>query len=190
MRIAIVSGSTRVNRLSNRVAFALCNQLEEMGVTAITLDLGQMDIPFFKEVLAEQSNPNADLMRFNQEITNAEGILFVSPEYNGSYTPALKNAVDHLDETAFRKKVIGVVSVSAGKLGGMRGAMQMQNLVLGLWGYPIPHMLLVSEIKNTVDQNGKIFDEQLQQKFTAFLDDFLWLTRAVDRMHQPISESS
>jgi NAD(P)H-dependent FMN reductase len=180
MHISIFSGSTRINRQSHRVALALNKIINREGVhTAGVLDLAEYDFPMLEEVLHRHPNPPAGLADFAAQIRQSDAFIFVSPEYNGSYTAALKNAVDYLKEREFAGKVIGVVSVSAGMLGGIRAALAMQQLVLGISGYPIPQMLPVGQVSQRFDEEGNVLDPLFEKNIHTFLGHFFWLGEAV-----------
>jgi len=180
MHITIVSSSTRLNRASHRVALGLAQFINGQGVhSAEVLDLAAYRFPILEEVLHRHPNPPDGLEDFAQKIRYSDAHIFVSPEYNGSYTSALKNAVDYLKEGEFAKKTIGVVSVTTGALGGMRAALAMQQLVLGIGGYPIPQMLTVGNVLQRFDESGRLLDPIFEKNIEVFLKNFLWLAEAV-----------
>lgn len=180
MHIAILSSSTRIDRLSHRVALALEKVIAAQGQhTVEILDLAAYQFPVMEEVLHRHPNPPAGLEAFAEAIRRSDAHLFLSPEYNGSFTSALKNAVDYLKEQEFARKTIGVVSVSTGALGGIRAALAMQQLVLGVSGFPIPQMLTVPQVGQKFDENGEILDPAMAQRIDTYLRHFLWLAEAV-----------
>lgn len=180
MHISILSASTRINRQTPRVALALEKTINHSGLhTAEVLDLADYNFPILEEVLHRHPNPPEGLSDFAMRVRKSDAFLFVSPEYNGSYTSALKNAVDYLKEGEFAGKVIGVVSVSAGMLGGIRAALAMQQLVLGVSGYPIPQMLPVGQVGQRFDETGNVLDPVFEKNIHNFLDKFFWLSEAV-----------
>ena len=87
--------------------------------------------------------------------------------------------MDYLKEGEFSKKTIGVVAVSAGALGGIRAALSMQQLVLGISGYPIPQMLMVPQVGQKFDAIGEVLEPAFAQKIQQYLGQFLWLAEAV-----------
>lgn len=181
MNIGIVSASTRLNRLSHRVALGLQKWIESNSShQATVIDLSAYQLPVFEEVLHRHPNPPEALLQFAEQIRSADAFLFVSPEYNGSYTSALKNAVDYLKENEFNQKVIGVVSVTTGPLGGIRAAISMQQLVLGIGGYPIPQMLPVGSVATRFDETGNLTDPAFEKNIQTFLRHFTWLAEAVN----------
>lgn len=179
MLITILSSSTRIDRQSHRVALALQKIITARGHIARILDLATYQFPIMEEVLHRHPKPPAGLSEFSEAIRTSDAHIFLSPEYNGSYTSALKNAVDYLKESEFTQKAIGVVSVTSGPMGGMRGAMSMQQLVLGVSGFALPQMLLVPQVAQKFDETGTLTDPAFQSKIDFFLHNFLWLAEAV-----------
>ncbi len=180
MHITILSGSTRINRLSHRVAVGLAKVINAQGNhTAEVLDLAEYRFPLMEEVLQSLLQPPVGLAEFACKIKDSDAHIMVSPEYNGSYTAALKNAVDYLIEGEFQRKAVGVVSVTSGMMGGMRAAMAMQQLVLGIGGYALPQMLTVGQVAQRFDENGDLLDPVFEKNVFTFLQNFYWLGEAV-----------
>jgi len=180
MHISIISSSTRLNRQSHRVALGLAQFIERVGTHSVeVLDLAAYQFPLLEEVLHRHPNAPNGLQEFSEKIRQSDAFLFVSPEYNGSYTAALKNAVDYLKEGEFIRKVVGVVSVTTGGLGGIRAAMAMQQLVLGISAFAIPQMLPVGHVTQRFDENGQLLDPAFEKNIQTFLHHFLWLAEAV-----------
>lgn len=180
MHITILSGSTRLNRQSHRVALALEKWIAYSGThTAEVLDLAEYRFPVMEEVLHRHPAPPDGLGDFAERIRHSDAHIFVSPEYNGSYTAALKNAVDYLKEREFSRKVVGVASVTTGISGGMRAALAMQQLVLGIAGYAIPQMLTVGQVHQRFDEAGNLLDPLFEKNINTFVGNFLWLAEAV-----------
>jgi NAD(P)H-dependent FMN reductase len=189
MHITILSASTRLNRLSHRVAQALEKQITAQGIhTAEILDLAEYNFPVLEEVLARHPNPPAGLQDFADRVRQSDAHIFVSPEYNGGFTSALKNAVDYLKDKEFGRKAIGIATVSSGMLGGIRAALAMQQLVLGIGAYPIPQMLTVPQVSQRFDEDGALLDPGFEKKFTGFLEQFYWLAEAVAEKKQALSQ--
>lgn len=184
MYITILSSSTRIDRLSHRVALALEKAITGRGHTAEILDLAKYKFPIMEEVLHRHPKPPAGLSEFSEAVRRSDAHIFLSPEYNGSYTAALKNAVDYLKENEFSRKAIGVVSVTSGPMGGMRGAISMQQLVLGVSGFALPQMLLVPQVAQKFDEQGELLDPAFQSKTDFFLNNFMWLAEAVSEKKQ------
>ncbi len=174
--IAIISASTRKNRLSHRAALFLSKYLQNLGYSVSLIDLDEYRIPLFEETVDKQDIPDEHVLHVFKKLNDSDAMLFVSPEYNGSYTSALKNLVDHYPKSTFYRKPIGVVSISTGSLGGMRGALQMQDLAAALFGLPLPQMLLVPQINKKFDEDGNLIDDMYTKNIQVFMTEFLWLS--------------
>lgn len=187
MHITILSGSTRINRNSHRVALGLQKAIESLGHTVEVLDLAQYRFPLLEEVLHRHPNAPDGLEEFAEKIRRSDAHLFVTPEYNGSYTAALKNAVDYLKEGEFTQKVIGTVTVTTGALGGMRAALATQQLILALSAFPIPQMLPVGLVIQRFDEAGNLIEPAFDRQLQAFLRAFFWLAEAVVQKQRLVS---
>jgi NAD(P)H-dependent FMN reductase len=188
MHITIISASTRLNRQSHRVALALEQIIQKDGLHSVELlDLAAYQFPIMEEVLHKHPNPPNGLEQFAAKIRQADAHIFVSPEYNGTYTSALKNAVDYLKESEFARKAIGVAAVSTGMNGGIRAALAMQQLALGMMGIPLPQMLLVGQVGQKFDETGALLDPLFEKKIQQFLQSFYWLAEAIaEKRNAPV----
>lgn len=180
MKITIVSGTVRDGRESHAVAKYLKNELNQLGHTSSIADIKELNIPFLTKLYRDYENPPEGLTQLKNLIVEADGIIFLSPEYNGSYCGSIKNALDHF-KPEYRKKVIGVTTVSAGAMGGIRAAIILQQYVLALGAYPIPRMLTVPNVSSLKDDQGEIIPSKLKSMSGPFLEEFLFLTQAVQQ---------
>ena len=106
-------------------------------------------------------------------------MIFITPEYNGGYSLALKNMIDYFGLVVFEKKAIAVSAVSTGSLGGIRAGLQLQQLILAIWAIAVPRMLLIPTIQHRFDENGNLADSALEKSISSFIDDFLWYAEAI-----------
>ena len=107
----------------------------------------------------------------------ADAFVLVTPEYNGSYTPALKNLLDHYPKQS--RKAFGIVTASPGAMGGMRATQQLQLLVNAFFGIASPHMLIVPAVDKKFDAAGNLTDEHFKKSIDLFTREFLWLAESL-----------
>lgn len=180
MKIVIVSASTRTGRLTHQAAVGLHTLLSaQAGIDSQVLDLKEAALPMFEESFGKMTSPAASISAVHETLDSADAFLFVSPEYNGSYSSALKNMVDIYPKATFANKGVGIVTISSGNLGGMRAAIQMQQLTLAIWAIPSPQMLLVSNVQEKFNEKGEITDSSFSQQTNLFLKEFTWLAKAL-----------
>ncbi len=179
MNILIISGSVRAGRKSHDVAVELQKRFISHGmVDTHILDLAAYNLPVLEEKFIAGRDMPAGLAEIQQKLDKAEAMVFLSPEYHGSYSGALKNALDYFWKE-FTRKPIGVVAVASGKYGGINASTEMQQLVLSLGGFPLPYKLLIPMVQNAFDENGRITDEMLSKNFDKFVTEYAWFAEAL-----------
>src|SRR5258708_147309 len=106
MKIAIISASVRMGRNSHRVALFFKNYIETKNMATVDLlDLNKYKFPIFEERLRNIRNPTSSMLDFADKIRKADGVIIVTPEYNGGYPASLKNVIDLLFAEWRRKPI-------------------------------------------------------------------------------------
>jgi chromate reductase len=116
--IAVIVGSLRKDSLNRKMAHALI----ELAPPSLKLQIVEIgDLPLYNQDL-ETSDPPPAYTAFRQRVARADGVIFVTPEYNRSTPGALKNAVDvgsrPYGHSVWSGKPGAVISVSPGAIGG------------------------------------------------------------------------
>ena len=116
-KIAVVVGSLRKESINRKVALALA----ELAPAHLKLNIVEIgDLPLYNEDI--DVSPPAAYSTFRQQVSAADAVLFVTPEYNRSVPAPLKNAIDvgsrPYGKSAFSGKPGAVLSASPGAIGG------------------------------------------------------------------------
>ena len=179
MNILIISGSVRTGRRSHGVSVELQKRFKNSGCdTTHIIDLAEYNLPVLEEQYGENDKKIKGLDDIQEKLDQADAMVFLSPEYHGSYSGALKNAIDYFS-VEFKRKPIGVAAVGAGRMGGINASTEMQHLVLSLGAYPMPYKLLVSNVQYAFDEKGELIDDQLAKSMDKFVAEFVWLVDAI-----------
>ncbi|WP_172331041.1 NADPH-dependent FMN reductase [Mangrovicoccus sp. HB161399] len=116
--IAVLVGSLRAGSYNRMLAQALAG-LSPAGMNFRFVEIG--DLPLYNSDL-DTDAPPAAWTRFRGEMRGADGVLFVTPEYNRSVPGALKNALDvgsrPMGESVWKGKPAAIVTGSPGAIGG------------------------------------------------------------------------
>lgn len=173
-RIIAFAGSTRENSYNKRLVSIAANGARESGAHVKLIDLRDFPMPLFDEDLESREGKNEFAREFKQLLMESDGMLISSPEYNGSLSAVLKNAIDwatRADEgeapgslPAFRGKVISLMSASPGGLGGLRGLVHLRAILGGLGCIMLPGQLAVSSAYDAFDDTGNLKNEKQQQQ--------------------------
>lgn len=180
MRIEIISGSPRANSITRRVALHLQHFLQEKTDHEIGLiDLKDWNLPLMQPVFTSVENTPEPWKPLSQRVFEADAFILVTPEYNGSYSPAMKNLLDHFPKQ--HHKPFGIVTASPGAMGGMRAAQQLLLLVPALFGIASPYMLIVPAVDKKFGKNGELLEENFYHNVHNFITEFLWLAENLVR---------
>jgi NAD(P)H-dependent FMN reductase len=181
--VAIISSSIRLERKSHRVALYFKNYLEQNKLATVEiLDLAEYNFPLFNERLRLQKNPSAQTLEFAEKIKAADGVIIVTPEYNGGYPASLKNVVDLLYDE-WRRKPIAISTVSAGSFGGSQVITSLQFSLWKIQAWTVPAMFPVPKVEDAFNENGVPNDQtSTDKRAKGFIDELLWSIEANKRM--------
>jgi chromate reductase len=169
LRIGVIIGSIRKASVNARLAQALAG-LAPQGVSFDTIRID--DLPLYST--DTEADPGEAVLRLKQQISLADGILFVTPEYNRSIPGALKNAIDHASrpygKSVWSGKPAGVIGASPGAIGTAMAQQHLRNVLAYLnmptLGQP---EAFVQTGPNYFDAQGGVADEGHR----AFLTDWV-----------------
>jgi chromate reductase len=128
MKIAVIAGSLRAESYNKALAKAL-TKLAPGDIDFNFLEIG--DLPLYNQ--DDDDNQAESVKRLKSEISAADGVMFVTPEYNRSIPGVLKNAIDHASrpygESAWAGKPAGVIGVSIGAIGTAIAQQNLRNIL-------------------------------------------------------------
>lgn len=129
MNLTIISGTNRKNSYTLRVASVLKEILKNRNDThAIQLfSLENLPSDFIFSSFKKE-NPEFEALK-NKFITNSDAFIFVVPEYNGSYPGILKSWIDCIHPSFFNEKPAGLIGVSSGRAGNLRGLEHLSGVL-------------------------------------------------------------
>ncbi|MDQ3141460.1 MAG: NAD(P)H-dependent oxidoreductase [Bacteroidota bacterium] len=181
--ILIISASVRDGRKSHRVSIYFKNYITENKLaTAELFDLKECQFPIFDERLRNLKTPDPKLVEFSEKVKQADGILIITPEYNGGYPSSLKNVVDALNDEWFRKPV-AISTVSDGAFGGMQVITSLQFSLWKIKAWTVPALFPVPKVSDNFDEEGNPKDKVATDKRAAvFLDEIIWCMEAKKKM--------
>jgi len=140
MNVVAIAGSNRSGSTSTRLAKYIVAELRRQGVQAELYDLHQNPLPFYSP--DETHEDHGGLSELKRMLAGADGIVLASPEYHGSISGVLKNALDHLGKEHFGGKPV-LSMTSAGGPVGISSLQQLQAIVRNLHGINCPEWISV-----------------------------------------------
>jgi chromate reductase len=174
-RIAVVIGSLRKDSFNRKLALAIAN----LAPSDFTFEHLQIDdLPLYNQ--DDDANQAPAVKRLKTEIAAAQGLLFVTPEYNRSIPGVLKNAIDHASrpygQNAWAGKPAGVIGVSVGPIGTALAQQHLRNVLAYLdvptLGQPeafIQNKEGLSDDKGHIGEASKQFLQGWIDKYVAWV---------------------
>lgn len=178
MKIEIISGSPRPESHTYKEALFIHNHFKANTQHEIGLiDVRENPLPLLEKVWSSAEAAPEQFSSLAQRMFAAQAFILVTPEYNGGYSPALKNLLDHFPKQVH--KAFGIVTGSAGPMGGMRATQQLQLYINALFGIASPYMIVTPHVDKKFDAEGNLLDSSFQANVDTFTAEFLWLAEKV-----------
>ena len=152
-------------RSSTRRALAIAlSGAEGFGAKTALLDLCDYHLPF----AGARHNPDdyPDVARLSEAVKNADGILWGTPEYHGSYSGVLKNALDLMGFDEFEGKMIGLVGVASGSIGAINALDHLRAVGRQLHAWVLPNQVSVARAKEAFTEDDRMKNPDLEARLT------------------------
>lgn len=189
LRTLLIAGSTRPNTAADLVLPWLQRTLDaDARIDLQVADLRDWSLPFFQEDPAAMGNPMAPtysdpiVERWNQTVKSADTVVMLTPEYNHSIPPALKNAIDSVFMSGgFRNKPCAFVGYSASPTGGVRAIEHLIQAVSTLEAMPLRSVVLIGQVSGAFDaeNSGEPTSPVTGVATQVMIDDLVWWGRAL-----------
>lgn len=174
VKIVGLAGSLRPGSYSHKALAIAAERVRALGAEVEILDLRSLNLPFCDG--GDDYSDYPDVARLQQAFRQADGIILATPEYHGSISGVLKNALDLMGFEEFTDKVVGNISV----LGGQPNSNALNDLRIILrWvhAWVIPEQVAIGQAWKAFDAEGSLTDESLSKRFDAFAKSLVENTR-------------
>ncbi|RUT04319.1 FMN reductase [Dulcicalothrix desertica PCC 7102] len=174
VKIVGIAGSLRTDSYSQLALEVAAQRLQALGAEVEILDLRQMQLPFCNG--GDDYSEYPDVEKLQNAVKNADGLVLATPEYHGSVSGVLKNALDLMSFDQLSGKVTGLISV----LGGQPNSNALNDLrVIMRWvhAWVIPEQIGIGQVWKAFSPEGKLVDEKLSQRFDQFAQSLVDNTR-------------
>ena len=186
-KIAIIVGSTRQGRQTDKLAKWAAQELEKLADVEV-LDLRDYPIPFLDEAISPRYNPDRQpdeqTKKWLDAVAEFDGYVVVTPEYNRSTSAVLKNAIDVLD---FQMENKPVSLIGHGSSGGAQAIANLRMALPGVGAVTVPQALFFTDrVGEAIDENG-VLDADLeaqpyghQANLKTQAETLVWYTEALE----------
>ncbi len=166
--VLVLAGSTRRDSVHRKLAGQVVTALQHEGMQAEFADLRDYPMPLYDGDLEAESGLPAAAAALQQRAREAGAFVIASPEYNGSYSAVLKNAIDWISRAApgerpgevFRGKNAAILSASPGPGGGQRGLGALRHLLEMISVQVIPEQLSIPRSTGALNAAGELIRQE------------------------------
>lgn len=182
LNIKVVLASVREGRFGEKPAQWILEKAKTReGFSVELLDLKDYPLPVFAEsqvpAMVSGNYPHDIAKKFAEKIGEADGFIFVTPEYNHGYPSSLKNAIDFIYGEWVNKSV---AFVGYGADGGVRAVEQLKPVVnSNLQMQPVAAGVIMPRPWTLVDDKGVFDTSSFESAGDTMLDQLAWLGEAL-----------
>lgn len=189
-RLLFIAGSSREKSFNKRLAKLGERIADANGIAGTFADLGDYPMPIYNGDYEQSEGSPENARKLKALMKVHSGIFIASPEYNASFSPLLKNAIDWVSHTrdegeapleVFKTRVFALGAASPGGMGGLRGLSQLRLVLeIGLGALVLPDQFAVPRAVEAFDENGHLKNKDSQETFKQLIQK---LARAAHVLH-------
>jgi NAD(P)H-dependent FMN reductase len=163
MLVAGICGSLRPGSYTRMAVRIALEGAREAGAQTKLIDLTAYQL-LFCDGKEDESNYPEDVFKLRRDVAQAHGLVLGTPEYHGSYSGVLKNALDLMGFDEIEGKMIGLVGVSGGALGAFNALTGLRTIGRALHAWVIPEQAAIAKAWNAFDEEGHLKDSALEAR--------------------------
>jgi chromate reductase len=172
LKILVIPGSLRTGSLNVRLAAAAAYEFVQAGAEVTRISLGDFPLPIYDGDLHSKSDVPKHAINLKRMIGAHHGVLFVTPEYNSSVPPLVKNTIDWVTRVqdahetrgqVFRERAFAIAAASESRFGGARSLAALRLILTACRATVIPNQLALSFA-------GEAYDDMDRLKHSADIE--------------------
>lgn len=171
MKVAILAGSNRRESASTKLVRYAGSRLNALGHDAEVFDLRERVLPLYDPDADSEPEEAKALAKL---VAESDAVVLASPEYHGTISGVLKNALDYLGAEHFDGKAVLSVSAAGGAV-GVSSLTHLQAIVRNLHGVNCPDWISVGGDQRRFGPDGSPLDERMRLRVENVLGNFMRL---------------
>ncbi len=164
VRVVGLCGSLRPGSWTRAALTIALAGAQEKGATTELLDLRDYDLPLCTGEEEDPVQNTLGIQRLRQRVAEASGIVLATPNYHGTLSGVLKNALDLMSSREFEGKVVGLVGVSGGRTGATSTLNTLRAIGRTLHAWVVPWEAWVYNASAAFTVDGNLSDAATEQR--------------------------
>jgi chromate reductase len=165
LKILVIPGSLRSGSLNARLAAAAAHEFALAGAEVTRISLADFPLPIYDGDLQTKSGVPKNAVNLKRMMSAHHGVLIVTPEYNSSVPPLIKNTIDWVTRVqdahetrgqVFRERAFAIAAASENRLGGTRSLAALRLILSACHAVVIPNQLALSFASEAYDDMDRL----------------------------------
>src|SRR5690242_3516315 len=165
LKILIIPGSLRTGSHNAKLAMVAASEFARAGADVTRISLDDYPLPIYDGDLQAKSGVAKNAVNLKRMMGSHDGVLIVTPEYNSSVPPLVKNTIDWITRVqdphesrgqVFREKPFAIAAASEGRLGGTRALAALRLILSACHATVIPNQLALSFADEAYDDMDRL----------------------------------
>jgi chromate reductase, NAD(P)H dehydrogenase (quinone) len=165
LKILVIPGSLRTGSHNARLAAAAAHELAQAGAEVTRISLSDFPLPIYDGDLQSKSGVPKHAVNLKRMMSAHHGVLIVTPEYNSSVPPLLKNTIDWVSRVqdphetrgqVFRNRAFAISAASDNRLGGTRALAALRLILTACHALVVPNQLALSFASEAYDDRDRL----------------------------------
>jgi FMN reductase len=161
IRIAVLCGSVRPGNYTGKAAALVLEELHKYPDIAVdVIDPAGLDLP-----LPGVGPVSAAVREMQQKVTDATGVVFVTPEYHGSFSSVTKLIIDNMGfPSGLRGKPVALLGVASGVIGAIKALEHLRSVCSHVGSIVLPGPVSVANVREVFDADGNCLDAAVEKR--------------------------
>ena len=165
LKILVIPGSLRTGSLNARLAATAAYEFAQAGADVTRISLADFPLPIYDGDLQSKSGVPKNAVNLKRRMSAHHGVLIVTPEYNSSIPPLVKNIIDWVSRVqdpqesrgqVFRDRPFAIAAASEGRLGGTRSLAALRLILSACHATVVPNQLALSFASEAYDDMDRL----------------------------------
>ncbi len=161
IRIVVFIGSVRPGNMTAKASALIVDEIDKHKDAAVEV-IDPAEIVLALPGVAKDSSVMDNLQ---QQVSDATGFIFATPEYHGSYSSVIKLVIEQLGyPSVLSGKPIALLGVAAGSIGAIKALEHLRSVCSHVGAIVLPGPVSVAAVHNVFDVKGQCTDPAIEQR--------------------------
>lgn len=177
VKVLAFAGSVRAGSYNKQLMQEAALIAQKMGGVVTVIDLKDYPMPLYDADREKEEGMPENAKRLQKLMTHSDAVIIASPQYNGSVTPLLKNALDWCSRSAtgsfssdaFRGKRFALMSTSPGQGGGRKGLIHLRGIIEDIGGMVVEEQVSIPDAEHYFSESNRAENSLLKEEVRQLL---------------------